>query len=134
MLCLQIMFNVVLRNNKNEIVLVGFSSTIVYIWINKHSLICRQTRSIKQRIKRAKYYLIELFDWFDYSPQTTRNKMVAEQRLSKLKKFSGLSQHNKLKLHKNTKPHIPNSPSQLPNPHNKTHITDSPKQNPPIRH
>ena len=34
------------------------------------------------------------FGSFDYGPQATRNKIVAEQRLSNLKKFSGLSQYN----------------------------------------
>ena len=50
---------------------------------------------------RGKVLALE-FGSFDYGPQATRNKIVAEQRLSKLKKFSGLNLHNKLKPYKTT--------------------------------
>ena len=39
---------------------------------------------------------------YSYGAQANKNKLVAEQHLSKLRKFSGLSQYNKLKIYKTT--------------------------------
>ena len=39
------------------------------------------------------------FASYSYAAQATKSKLVAEQRLQALRKFSGLSQHNKLELY-----------------------------------
>ena len=47
-------------------------------------------------------YFVHVFFSQIYMPQVSKNKVMVEKHLSKLKKFSGISQHDKLKLYKTT--------------------------------
>ena len=85
--------------------------------------------------QKSKFLGLEFIS-LDYAPQTTKNKIVTQQRLSKqeILKCKPTQRTQTTHNHVFPSPHLPISPSQLPNPLYQTKITDNPKQSPPICH